>query len=84
MSKNKKKYIISGTYRPPNKSIKAFQHCMEELLAEVVSRRLTCVIAGDINIDLTKCDTYSDTAEYIDMWISNNFMPLAYLFCVRL
>ena len=79
VTKNKKKYIMGGIYRHPNQSKKVFLHCMDELLAVVASRHLTCIIAGDINIDLTKCDVNSDTAEYIDMLISNNFMPLLVL-----
>lgn len=45
-------------------------------MADIVTRRLTCIIAGDMNIDLTKCETNCDTAEYIDMLLTNNFMPV--------
>ncbi len=76
ITKNKKKYIMGGIYRHPNQGIKDFQHCMDELLTTVASRHITCIIAGDINIDLTKCDVNRDTAEYIDMLLSNNFLPL--------
>jgi hypothetical protein len=34
------------------------------------------IIAGDINIDLTKCAVDTKTAEYVDMLLSNNFVPL--------
>jgi hypothetical protein len=42
---------------------------MDELMADIFTR----IIAGDMNID---CETNCDTAEYIDMLLTNNFMPV--------
>jgi hypothetical protein len=56
VTKNKNKYTIGGVYRHPNQNISIFKHYMDELMAEIMSRRLTCIIAGHKNIDLTKCE----------------------------
>ena len=34
-----------------------------------------CIIAGDINIDLSKCDVNTNTAEYVSNLLLNNFYP---------
>ena len=36
---------------------------------------IPCVIAGDFNIDLTKYKVNSDTSDYLNTLILNNFMP---------
>jgi hypothetical protein len=51
VNKNKKKYIIGGMYHHPNQNVSAFKHRMDDLMAEIVSCQLTCIIAGDTNID---------------------------------
>ena len=33
------------------------------------------IVAGDMNIDLTKCDAHKETASYIESVMTNNFMP---------
>jgi hypothetical protein len=76
ITKNKKKYIIGGMYRHPNQSIDLFRNNMDAVLANIAAQHLPCIIAGDINIDLTKCDTSSDTADYVDMLLANAFVPL--------
>ena len=37
--------------------------------------KIKCIIAGDINIDLTKCTVSSDTNANVDNLVMNNFVP---------
>lgn len=76
ITKDKRKYIIVGIYRHPNQNVKSFQHYMDEVMADIATRRITRITASDMNIDLTKCETNCDTAKYIDMLLTNNFMSL--------
>ena len=36
----------------------------------------SCVILGDMNIDLLKCDTHSKTNEYLDNIITHGYFPV--------
>jgi hypothetical protein len=49
---------------------------MDIVLGTLANQKYPCIIAGDINIDLTKCNDNRDTAEYVDTLLTNNnFMP---------
>jgi hypothetical protein len=75
INKNNKKYIIGGIYRHPNQQIEEFKQHMDIVLGTLANQKYPCIIAGDINIDLTKCNDNRDTAEYVDTLLTNNFMP---------
>ncbi len=75
MNKNNKKYIIGGIYRHPNQQIAEFKQHMDAVLDTLANQKYPCIIAGDINIDLVKCNDNRDTAEYVDTLLTNNFMP---------
>ena len=66
------KYIIGGIYRHPNQNVGNFISGMESVLNLILDQKLPCVIAGDINIDLTKCFTSNDTATYVDCLFMHN------------
>ena len=70
-----KKYIIGGIYRHPNQSIRDFMSNLEHVLNAISDQKLPCIIAGDINIDLTKCNTSNDTAAYVDCLFMHNCQP---------
>lgn len=79
ISKNKMKYIIGGIYRHPNQSVPDFQTMLEPTLNKLSHQKHTCFIAGDMNIDLLKCETHKSTQDYLDMIAVNNFRPLLIL-----
>ena len=70
-----KHYIIGGIYRHPNQNISIFRDSFDPVLNRLSSQKYPCLIAGDINIDLTKCNVNNQTAEYVDMLLLNNFVP---------
>ena len=76
ISANHNKYIIGAIYRHPNQSINTFIPEMEAVLGKLSDQDLPCVIAGDINIDLTKCSSDEMTANYVDQLLINNFIPV--------
>ena len=73
------KYIIGAIYRHPNQNIKDFSLEMERVLGKLSHQPLPCIIAGDINIDLTKCTCNQEIADYVDNLLINNFLPLTVL-----
>ena len=75
ITKNHKKYVIGGIYRHPNQQIDNFKSSLEAVLNKISTRRYPCLIAGDINIDLVKCDSNRKTMEYVDTLLLNNFVP---------
>ena len=66
IEKNKNKYIIGGLYRHPNQNVDEFRTLIEPLLNTLSNQTLPCLIAGDLNIDLSKCHTNAHTSAY---WI---------------
>jgi len=48
---------------------------LDNICSKVQRNKLPCIIAGDINIDLSKYETHFGTRNYIDSLISNNFLP---------
>lgn len=75
ISNDKNKYIIGGIYRHPNQKISEFTDLLDKTLSQLSSQKLPRIIAGDINIDLSKCSVNSDTASYVNNLLLNNFMP---------
>ena len=65
LSKKSTKYIICGIYRHPNHAVTEFICELDKVLTNVSSHNTPCLIAGDINVDLTKCKVNNHTAEYI-------------------
>ena len=49
---------------------------MECILTQILSCKLPCLIAGDINIDLKKFQCHQDTKAYFDSLVVNNFTPV--------
>ena len=76
ITKNGKSYIVAGIYRHPNQNHSEFTSSMENVLGKISNQDLPCIIAGDLNIDLSKCDSNKSTAEYVDNLLTNNFMPV--------
>jgi len=49
--------------------------CLDCVLNKIANQKYPCYIAGDINIDVTKCNLNKQTAEYVNMLLSNNCVP---------
>ena len=62
-------------YRHPNHAVTEFICELDKVLTNVSSHNTPCLIAGDINVDLTKCKVNNHTAEYINNLLTHNFMP---------
>lgn len=73
--KQSKKYIIGGIYRHPNSNMNEFASELDCVMNNLNYKKTPCVIAGDLNIDLSKIDVNTDTANYVDMVLINNFTP---------
>ena len=71
-----KKCVIGGIYRHPNSSVKQFTSELDGVLSNVNHKKIPCVVAGDVNIDLSKTESNVDTANYVDMVLTNNFTPI--------
>lgn len=68
-----KDYSLGGIYRHPGGSIGHFSHCLEEAVNKLDMGR-TCILAGDINIDLINYD-HNEVLSYTTMLLSHRFVP---------
>ena len=69
------KYIIGGIYRHPNHSLDQYMLGLEKTLAIISKQKYSCIIAGDINIDLSKFNINKNTQEYLQLLLTYNFLP---------
>ena len=73
VTKQSQKYIIGRIYRHPNQNVVEFTSLLEPVLNSISCQKLPCIIAGDINIDLTKSGVNENTSRYVDSLLTNNF-----------
>jgi hypothetical protein len=66
---------VGGIYRHPNCDIAEFTQTFETTLSKLAEQKYPCIIAGDINIDLAKNGVHSETTEYVNTILVNNFIP---------
>ena len=74
----KKNLIIGCIYRHPTSkiSIQEFNQCfLEPLLQKINSENKQCVLMGDFNIDLLKCETHDNTNAFLNNLSSSFFSP---------
>ena len=76
VSNGNSKYIVAGIYRHPNHNINEFSDALENSIDKLSKCKLPCIIAGDINIDLSKYNAHQDTTAYVNNLLLNNFMPM--------
>ena len=48
---------------------------LDDTMSKLSNKKLPCIVAGDLNIDLTKCSTNKNTAYYVNSVLANNFIP---------
>ena len=76
---NLNNYIVGVIYRPntqPRADIDIFTSTIYDIMDIVNKEKKSCVIMGDINIDLLKYNLHNKTNEYVDNVISRGFLPL--------
>jgi len=77
ISCNRKKYIVGGIYRHPNQqSIKDFTIQLDKSLEYILKFHIPCIIAGDLNVDISKYNTHSETTDYVNNLLINDFIPM--------
>lgn len=52
-----------------------FQQSLEVVLNIISSQKYPCVVAGDMNIDLCKCEHDKQTADFVNRLLLHNFLP---------
>ena len=73
LTSNKNIYITACIYRHPNGNIMTFIESLKKQL-EKIDKTSTCIIAGDINIDLLKIEN-ANVNRYMDLLLELNFIP---------
>ena len=68
-------YVIGGIYKHPKYRTLDFIDKLEPILNKISSSKHSSLIAGNFNIDLSKCNSDKITGDYINMLFSNNFLP---------
>jgi hypothetical protein len=63
----------------PNQSIENFVQQMDIVLGKLAEQNILVLFAGDLNIDMAKCNRNKETADYVETLITNNLMPTVIL-----
>ena len=67
------KYTIAGIYRHPGGKVPHFVHDLECFISKLDKTR-TCILAGDININIINYDGKNEI-NYLTMLLSSRFLP---------
>jgi len=74
-----KKYIIGVIYRPntaPRADVDVFASTLYSILDIINAESRTCIIMGDMNINLLNYQIHQKTNEYLDNLFSRGFIPV--------
>ena len=71
-----KKVLIGVVYRPPDRPIRNLNDQLKPMLDAIYNLKLPCYLLGDLNINLLNYETHPDTAEYLNLLYSHNFLPI--------
>jgi len=58
--------LIGCVCKPPDSDVSSFTSEFDNLLTAINKRKQTCYIAGDLNIDLLKCDRHVATCNFVN------------------
>ena len=68
--------IIGVFYRPPGyDSVSDFSDHINTILPKLMKENKNILITGDTNINLLKCHNHKPSAEYLDSFLANGFIP---------
>ena len=73
LKSNKNTYIVASVYRHPNGKAEHFVEAMQNHLGKL-DKSSTCIIAGDINLDIAKQEN-PHISKYTEILLENNFLP---------
>ncbi|CAL4095019.1 unnamed protein product [Meganyctiphanes norvegica] len=73
LTSNRNSFIIGSIYRHPNGNTNHFIQSLQNILNKV-DKKSTCIIAGDINIDLVKQQNNSVNM-YLETLMEHNILP---------
>ena len=80
ISNTQGKHLIVGVvYRPnsgPHADLDIFSSTLHDIMDNIQHENKSCVIMGDMNIDLLKCDNHIKTNEYLDNIITHGYLPV--------
>lgn len=69
--------ILGLIYHTPSySSITELTNKVNLILSSAMKEKKDIIITGDLNIDLLKCNSHSDTSSFVDMMITNDLIPL--------
>ena len=68
--------IIGGIYRHPNQNIDEFNNLLDSCLSMMYKTKTSCIIAGDIDIDLIRYNSHNPTFDFENNLLLNNFLPI--------
>ena len=73
----KRKNLVVGTiYHPPSSDHNAFLLEIQQLLSNPSLQNKHCILMGDFNINLLKCDDDNFSQDFFDSLLSSSFIPL--------
>ena len=73
LASNKTSFIIGSIYRHPNGNTNHFIQSLQNILNKI-DKKSTCIIAGDVNIDLVKQQNNSVNM-YLETLMEHNILP---------
>ena len=68
--------IVGFVYRPPNSNMMVFLEKMKHILETINNQKHTVYVMGDFNLNLLTQTDSGNSSGFLEMFYSNNFLPL--------
>ena len=69
--------LVTGTiYRPPSSDHNTFLQDMQQLLSNPILQNKHCILMGDFNVDLLKCNEETFSQDFFDTLLAASYIPL--------
>ena len=76
ISSKRNNFVVGTIYRPPSSDHNAFLLEIQQLLSNPLLQNKHCILMGDFNVDLLKCNDDNFSQDCFDSLLSYSFIPL--------
>jgi len=75
LKKGSPTFTLISLYRPPERNMSVFNLDFDHLLSNLISRKRSLLLGGDLNIDLLKLKDYVLTNDFFNILMSHYLYP---------
>ena len=75
LNEHSENIIVGCIYKHPSMNLKLFNSMYQNLTEKITSENKQLIVMGDFNIDLLKCENFSDNEDFLAQNLANGLKP---------